>query len=634
MSFSDPARRGVFSPDFHSLRTAASYLDAVAQTDLVATLAGPTLRLSGTAAPDTGNGSYAFYVTVSGLGTTAEDTDGSAIALPSDLSGMRRIDLSAVTGAGVDFTFDIEGGSIAAIGTAANDSLMSFGGAVTLRGGAGDDLLAGDKMADVLIGGAGNDTLRGNAGDDTLAGRGGDDLILGGGGRDMLLLTGARSEYRISIVAGDYVITDLRAGHADGQDTIGNVEMLQFSDQTIALPHAASALQAAVTGGTLILAGTPFVAENPVTMNATMLGGIRIYENNLGHVGLPIDGDLSQVNRLDASGLETGLYLRWYLPGTSSVTATEQADYINVDRGAGTRRVQGLGGNDVIIAGRGNDTLLGGSGDDFLRGGHGDDRLSGQKGNDSIFGDQGADTVVFAGNRADYLVTQDGSTWRVEDVSHGGGGGVDVLTDVEFLEFRDGVMALTEATNAFKATQEGSILVISGAAARTEGLVSLYCDPGICGLSDNDAAGTTTSLGYLDGVSSIDCHDLQGAGISMVFFDFGRSLALVGSAQADQFLFDSDHGVTISGGGGDDGIFSGRGDDLLTGGAGNDMISGSAGTDTVIFSGMSAEYDLISHGSYIEVVHARGTASDGTDTIYEAEFLRFADGSLAMADLL
>ncbi|WP_444464902.1 hypothetical protein [Rhodobacter capsulatus] len=634
MSFSDPARTSVFSPDFHSLRTAAARLDAVAQTDLVATFAGHTLSLSGTAAPDTGNGSYAFYVSVSGGGTTMEDTDGTDIALPADLSGMTRIDLSAVTGAGVDFIFDIDGGSIAAIGTAANDSLMSWGGAATLSGGAGDDLLAGDKMADVLIGGAGSDTLRGNAGADTLAGRGGDDLILGGFGRDTLLLTGARSDYQIRVVAGEYVITDLRAGHADGQDTISAVEVLQFSDQTVALPRPESALQAEVTDRTLSLGGTPFVAENPILMRATAQGEIRIFENDRGYTGLPIDGDLSQVNRLDASALETGLNLRWYLPGTSSIIATEQADYINVDRGIGARRVQGLGGNDNIIAGRGNDTLLGGTGDDFLRGGRGDDRLSGQNGNDSLFGDEGTDTVVLAGNRTDYLVTQDGSTWRVEDLSPGGRGGVDVLTDVEFLEFRDGVMALTEATNALTATQEGSVLVISGAAARTEGLISLYCDPGVCGLSDNDIAGTTTSLGYLDGVSSIDCHDLQGAGISMVFSDFGRSLALVGSAQADHFLFDSDFAVTISGGDGDDGIMAGRGDDLLTGGAGDDVINGSAGTDTVIFSGTIAEYLVISysHGDYFQISHALG--SDGIDTLYGIEFVRFADATVAVADLI
>jgi hypothetical protein len=49
---------------------------------------------------------------------------------------------------------------------------------VTMRGGAGRDL---------LVGGSGPDKLMGGPGDDQLAGRGGDDLIFGGPGNDVIV---------------------------------------------------------------------------------------------------------------------------------------------------------------------------------------------------------------------------------------------------------------------------------------------------------------------------------------------------------------------------------------------------------------------------------------------------------------
>jgi Ca2+-binding RTX toxin-like protein len=57
---------------------------------------------------------------------------------------------------------------------------------VTMRGGAGDDVLIGGSGADKLIGGAGNDRLVGWRGDDQLYGGPGDDILIGGPGNDLL----------------------------------------------------------------------------------------------------------------------------------------------------------------------------------------------------------------------------------------------------------------------------------------------------------------------------------------------------------------------------------------------------------------------------------------------------------------
>jgi Ca2+-binding RTX toxin-like protein len=57
---------------------------------------------------------------------------------------------------------------------------------VTMRGGAGDDLLIGGGGPDKLIGGQGDDRLVGWRGNDLLYGGPGDDVLIGGPGGDVL----------------------------------------------------------------------------------------------------------------------------------------------------------------------------------------------------------------------------------------------------------------------------------------------------------------------------------------------------------------------------------------------------------------------------------------------------------------
>jgi Ca2+-binding RTX toxin-like protein len=57
---------------------------------------------------------------------------------------------------------------------------------VTMRGGAGDDVLIGGAGPDKLIGGQGNDRLIGRRGNDVLYGGPGDDVLIGGPGNDVL----------------------------------------------------------------------------------------------------------------------------------------------------------------------------------------------------------------------------------------------------------------------------------------------------------------------------------------------------------------------------------------------------------------------------------------------------------------
>ncbi len=117
----------------------------------------------------------------------------------------------------------------------------------------------------------------------------------------------------------------------------------------------------------------------------------------------------------------------------------------DIDGGDGDDDIDGGSGNDDIDGGDGNDDIDGGSGNDDLKGGDGDDRMTGGRGNDEHDGGEGKDTVVFSGNRDDYLVDIENGV--VIDLRNGRPDGIDEFKNVEFLEFKDQTIDLfPEAT--------------------------------------------------------------------------------------------------------------------------------------------------------------------------------------------
>jgi Ca2+-binding RTX toxin-like protein len=99
---------------------------------------------------------------------------------------------------------------------------------------------------------------------------------------------------------------------------------------------------------------------------------------------------------------------------------------------------------------------------------------------------------------------------------------------------------------------------------------------------------------------------------------FGGNDQLFGG-QGNDFLF---------GGAGNDRLYGEEGDDTLEGGAGDDILNGDEGSDTAIFSGIRAQYILIGSGANITVGDRIGNR-DGTDTLFNVEFLRFSDQTIS-----
>lgn len=104
---------------------------------------------------------------------------------------------------------------------------------------------------------------------------------------------------------------------------------------------------------------------------------------------------------------------------------------------------------------------------------------------------------------------------------------------------------------------------------------------------------------------------------------------LDGSAFADRLFGDGANNV-LRGLAGDDVLSGGAGDDLLSGGAGNDMLDGGAGDDIASFSGSWTDYAIAS-ASALLVIDRRPGAPDGSDTLSGVEYLRFANGTFAVA---
>jgi Ca2+-binding RTX toxin-like protein len=83
----------------------------------------------------------------------------------------------------------------------------------------------------------------------------------------------------------------------------------------------------------------------------------------------------------------------------------------------------------------------------------------------------------------------------------------------------------------------------------------------------------------------------------------------------------------LDGGIGKDALFGGAGRDRLEGGIGNDSIDGGAQTDTAVFAGNRADYKITTVNGVTTVKDLKPLVdgNDGTDTLTNVEFARFAD---------
>ena len=363
------------------------------------------------------------------------------------------------------------------IGTAKNDSLTGLAGADTLRGlaghdfldgglgndslegGNGNDTLIGGDGNDVLIAGSENDKLDGGKGNDTLDGGFGKDTLDGGTGSDNLSGGDGDDNYFVDNVK-DVVIEKNLNITTGGKDTVTstsptytlgeNIENLILNDaQGKGNSGKGNKSNNEIVGsiGDNKLEG---LAGND-TLNAgdgadTLDGGLGI-DSLIGGNG----DDIYIMNNIDdiiVENVDGGEQDQIISAVSFNLGQSENVEFLTL---SGAKAKEGIGNNlnnllQEIAGGKTNNTFLGNEGNDTINAEGGNDTLEGGDGDDELNGGVGEDVAVFSGDYSDYLITinhdvESVAQLQVEYKNTENTGildGLDILNDIEILEFADG----------------------------------------------------------------------------------------------------------------------------------------------------------------------------------------------------
>ncbi|GAA0652777.1 beta strand repeat-containing protein [Brevundimonas lenta] len=446
-------------------------------------------------------------------------------------------------------------------------------------------MIEGSRGADHLVGGTSYDDLLGGAGDDHLEGGGNNDLLEGGAGNDRLDGGEGENDYVRLARAGqiDLSITGPQ-DTGDGMDTLISIEGVYGSSG-----------DDRITGG----------AGDDSLFGDTNNGPRGDQGNDIIHGGDGADylvggGGMNQIyggagdDLIYGLGDRTVLTLRNPGEGENFIYGGDGNDTVwgangddHIDGGAGDDVLNGWGGRSWMLGGDGWDRMYGsmdvdimdgGEGTDSLHGGGGDDILAGGNGNDGISGNQGND-LMDGGSGDDQLFGDDGADWIIDAAGNDlirGGDGFDV---VDYSGAAAGVtVRVYTQWDSYNARHEVQDTIGAGVdrLEDIEGLVGSSFNDRLTGR--NDAWGTSQGMAFAE------------------FFD---------------------------GGAGDDVIEAGSGDDRIIGGTGSDIIDGGAGTDSVTFFGLMSASIVTTFNGVTTV-----NGPDGSDSLTNVEYLRFADGVL------
>ena len=561
-------------------------------------------------------------------------------------TGLGNAAANTLTGAGgADTLFGYEG----------NDVLHGgFGAANTLTGGLGDDYYvsraAGDSMIeqageghdtvdttaltyvlrdnfeDLIFtpatgntthfngtGNALNNMIRGHAGNDVFAGLAGDDHLIGLQGDDIL-----RGGAGVDLIDG-----------GAGADT---------ADYGTAAAGVSANLNSGVAtndgdGGTDTFIGIENLAGSAFNDTLIGSGASNLLMGGLGAdtlVGLGgndiLDGGAGAANTL-IGGLGDDLYRVGSLGNTIVENAGEGLDTVeatvasvtlhaNIENlryvGAGAFSGTGNASANRITGGDGADLLSGMGGDDILEGGDGPDTFRGGAGNDTF---DGGGT---GGDTADYTLA--GAAVRVDltktQVLNDGDGGTDTLVSIE---------------NATGSAFDDVLIGNSGDNVLNGGLGR---DTLIGGQGDDVLMGGSGVANTLQGGVGNDRYVVSAVGESIVEFA-DQGVDIVETALSAMTLAANIENLTYSGAGAFAGtgnasgniITSGGGADTLSGRGGDDIISAGGGVDTVVMSGLQSDY-AVNAGAGYHSISDSVAGRDGLDILYGVERIRFSDGTV------
>ena len=323
---------------------------------------------------------------------------------------------------------------------------------------------------------------------------------------------------------------------------------------------------------------------------------------------------------LDAEFAQNGFYL---FVSESDQTIDGDALGNVIEGGGGNDVISGLGGDDTIWGGAANDAIFGNDGNDDLRGGSGDDEIYGGDGNDILDGGAGSDSLSGGAGNDVFLSGEGGN-----QIDLGAGDDIVIMSEYSSATIYSGL-----GNNIIESSSSNTTVFYR--AAELGSVTNLARSITVGGTTVTDSAGQFSDTYF--GVSRFE-FTLRGLATELTFdasdfYGFGQVYNPV-TMQNEAVpyaieVYAGEGDDILTGSWGDDIIVGDEGDDTLTGLAGDDSLEGDDGYDVAIFSGNQADYTIMGDSITANVTDNVGT--DGADTLFYVELLRFADGDVILA---
>lgn len=436
----------------------------------------------------------------------------------------------------------------------------------------------------------------------------------------------SRGDLKITLTSPDGTVSTLLDRPKNGSDTTDNLSF-KLSSNAFWGETSGGDWVVTVSDGKKGGAGTVNAVTLTTYGDALSANDTYIYTNEYAAVA----GDAARATLTDTDG------------GTDTLNAAAVSANSVIDLRPGG--VSTLGGKPLTIAagalienahgGDGGDTIAGNAAANTLAGHRGDDRLSGGAGDDTLDGGDGQDIAVFAGPRANYGWTVDGSGGFII-VDNLTGEGSDRLVGVEILQFSDVQILLStgEATAPPPAPPppgptQPTLTGTTGAdslsgGADNEILQGLEGADSLNGGGGSDRLEGGAGADRLDGGlgadtlvggSGDDIHYVDNTGDTVVELA-GEGADRVYSSLSSYTLGDNLENLTLSGSGGSSGMGNALNNQLV-GNSGANQLSGADGND-VIDAGAGA--DTLQGGAGGDALYGRGGSDvidggDGNDTL-------------------
>jgi Ca2+-binding RTX toxin-like protein len=356
------------------------------------------------------------------------------------------------------------------------------------------------------------------------------------------------------------------------------------------------------------------------------------------------------------------------LAGDDTLKGGDGNDVLSSGQGFGGDLNQGGRGNDFILGGNDITESFAGLGDDFVSAGDADDTVFGDEGDDWIEGGTGNFNLLQGDNGAPF---QDDATGGHDILIGYGGeqdydaeGGDDVMLGGPGIQRAEGMLGFDWFTHDQDPSPTGadSDMAFTGLLPP-----SVETNKDRFDLVESLSGGDKNDV--LRGDDRVAADLADGHGLNAAGIERTDGLAALLPAGATSFT----GGNILIGGAGSDEIEGRGGDDVIDGDAYLDVrisvrdaatgateveavdtmagvqarvvagfpisrlrpvreiLTPANGTavDTAVFSGARAEYDITFGTGSVTVAHTRGLATDGTDTVRNAERLRFSDQTIS-----